>query len=303
MSIDQDRREAALGWVVRVNDPEFHAWDEFTAWLEADAANADAFHALEQSETEMRPLVAQVSAGETIARPRRRAFVLAASAAAFAALTTAIVAPRLAPVDYVTAPGEIRMISLGGKDRLVMNGATKLALSGWDRRNVRLESGQALLELRDPAKGKVEVTSGDLKLVDVGTVFEVSREAHETRVLVSEGAIVADPKGARLKLGPGQRLDAKDGAGVLVAQTADAGSVGAFQRGQLIYVDEPLDHVVADIRRSTGLDISADEAISARRFTGTLSVADVRRNPQSLGPLVGVSIMQSGRTWKLGGRI
>jgi len=302
MSIDQDRREAALGWVVRVNDPDFHGWDEFTAWLEADAANADAFHALEQSETEMRPLVAQVSAGETIARPRRRAFVLAASAAAFAALTTAIVAPRLAPVDYVTAPGEIRMISLGGKDRLVMNGATKLALSGWDRRNVRLESGQALLELRDPAKGKVEVTSGDLKLVDVGTVFEVSREAHETRVLVSEGAIMADPKGARLRLGPGQRLDAKDGAGVLVAQTADAGSVGAFQRGQLIYVDEPLDHVVADIRRSTGLDISADEAISARRFTGTLSVADVRRNPQSLGPLVGVSIMQSGKTWKLGGR-
>jgi len=301
MNIDRDRREAALGWLVRVNDPEFEGWDEFTAWLEADSANAGAFHALEQSEAEMRPLVERVQV-RPVARPERRRLALVAGVAAFAAAVTAIIAPGLMPVDYSTAPGEVRSVSLGGKDRLVMNGSTKLALSGWNRRDVRLESGQALLELRDPANGKISVTSGDLKLVDVGTVFEVTREASETRVIVSEGAVVADPDGAKLRLGAGQKLDAKDGASVLQAEAADVASVGAFQRGQLSYIDEPVDHVVADLRRSTGLDISADRAISARRFTGTLSVADVRRDPKSLGPLVGVSIKQTGNTWKLGGR-
>ena len=301
MNIDRDRREAALGWLVRVNDPEFEGWDEFTAWLEADSANAGAFHALEQSEAEMRPLVEQAQI-RPAAPPERRRLALVAGVAAFAAAVTAVIAPGLMPVDYSTAPGEIRIVSLGGKDRLVMNGSTKLALWGWNRRDVHLESGQALLELRDPAKGKIAVTSGDLKLVDVGTVFEVTRDAGETRVIVSEGAVVADPDGAKLRLGAGQKLDAKDGASVLQAEAADVASVGAFQRGQLTYIDEPVDHVVADLRRSTGLDISADAAISAQRFTGTLSVADVRRDPKSLGPLVGVSIKQTGKTWKLGGR-
>ena len=64
-------------------------------------------------------------------------------------------------------------------------------------------------------RGQGRGASGDLKLVDVGTVFEVLATAHETRVFVSEGAVMADPDGARLKLGAGQRLDTEDGAGVL----------------------------------------------------------------------------------------
>jgi transmembrane sensor len=206
------------------------------------------------------------------------------------------------PVDHSTGPGEVRVVNLGGEDRLVMNGSTRLELAGWDRRSVRLEQGQVLLQLRDSGRDKIELTSGDLTLVDVGTVFEVSREGRQTRVLVSEGAIVADPGGARLKLGAGERLDTRDGATVLQAVPADPAAVGSFERGHLVYVNEPLDQVLADVRRSTGLDISLDPAISARRFTGTLSVAEVRRNPRSLGPLVGVTIEQSGKAWKVGGR-
>ena len=40
MTHDSARREAALDWLVRTNDPEFEGWIEFTAWLEADAASA-----------------------------------------------------------------------------------------------------------------------------------------------------------------------------------------------------------------------------------------------------------------------
>ena len=84
---------------------------------------------------------------------------------------------------------------------------------------------------------------------------------------------------------------------------ADISSVGSFERGQLSYVDEPLTHIIADLRRSTGIDISASEAISARRFTGTLSVAEVKRDPRSLAPLLGVTVEQSGQGWKLGGKV
>jgi transmembrane sensor len=301
---DSDRREAALDWLVRTNDPEFERWDEFTAWLEESSANADAYHALAAGEAEMLPLVEAIpAAADPVRKPERRRFAMVAGVAALAAVGAAVVAPRMMPVDYSTGPGEVRIVSLGGQDQLVMNGDTRLQLAGWDHRSVRLEQGQLLLRLHNPDGSKVAVISGDLELVDVGTVFEVSRNGHQTRVLVSEGAVVADPDGAGLKLAAGQRLDTEDGASVLQALPADITSVGSFERGQLSYLDEPLDHVVADLRRSTGIDFSASAAISTRRFTGTLSVAEVKRDPRSLEPLLGITMERSGQGWILGGKV
>mgnify|MGYP003579191388 CR=1 FL=1 len=57
-----------------------------------------------------------------------------------------------------------------------------------------------LVRLLEPGASKIALLSGDLKLVDVGTIFEVSRDGRETRVQVSQGAVVADPDGARLRL-------------------------------------------------------------------------------------------------------
>ena len=304
MTHDSDRREAALDWLVRTNDPEFAGWAEFTAWLEESAANADAYHALAGYEAEMLPLVEAVpAAAEPTRQPQRRRLALVAGVVAFAAAATAIVAPRMMPVDYSTGPGEVRIVSLGGQDQLVMNGDTKLELAGWDRRTVQLGQGQVLLRLREPGQEKIELITGDLKLVDVGTVFEVSRDGPETRLLVSEGAVIADPAGAGLKVAAGQRLDTQDGATVLQAMPADISSVGSFERGQLSYLDEPLGHVIADLRRSTGIDFSPSAAISTRRFTGTLSVAEVKRDPRSLEPLLGISMERSGQGWRLGGKV
>jgi len=304
MTQNVDRREAALDWLVRTNDPDFDAWDEFTAWLEADPTNADAYHALVESEERMRPFVEATPVADVVVPQRKRPrLAIAAGIAALAAAATAIVAPRMMAVEYSTGPGEVRIVSLGGQDKLVMNGSTRLELAGFDRRTVRLAQGQVLLRLNDPGQDKIELLSGDLKLVDVGTVFEVARDGQDTRVVVSEGAVVADPGGAGLKLMPGQRLDTTDGAAVLQAGPADISSVGSFERGQLSYVDEPLGNVVDDLRRSTGIDISASTAISARRFSGTLSVAEVKRDPNSLAPLLGVSVERSGQGWKLGGKV
>lgn len=299
-----DPRDAALDWLVRTNDPEFDGWDEFTTWLEASPAHADAYHRLAASEAEMLPLVEVRDA--PIERPDRRTgqrrLAAAASVAIFVAAATAVVVPRLTPVEHSTGAGEMRTIALGGQDQLVMNGGTRLALSGWDHRTVRLEQGQVLLRLRDTGQGKVELVSGDLHLIDVGTVFEVARDGTDTRVLVSEGAVVADPAGARLKIAAGQRLDTEDGAQMLKATPADVSSVGSFENGQLVYLEEPLENVVADLRRSAGLDFSADPSISGRRFSGTLSIREVRRDPQSLGPLLGVAIERSTLGWKLKGK-
>ena len=305
MTNDSARRESALDWLVRTNDPEFDSWSEFTDWLEADPANADAYHALATSEAEMRPLVAEAAPAPRPQRqPQRRRFAVAAGVAALAITAGALFAPWMMPVDYQTRPGEVRVIALGGEDQLVMNGGTHLELAGFDQRTVRLIHGQVLLNMREPTQEPIEVLSGDLRLVDVGTVFEVSRDGGDTRVIVSEGAVIADPKGARVLLTAGERLDTSEGGSVLRASTADVSSVGAFARGQLTYVGEPIGNVLDDLTRSTGIDFSAGASMEARRFTGTLSIPEVKRDPRSLEPLLGVRLeRQPDQGWRVEGRV
>ena len=106
MTQSANQREAALNWLVRTNDPDFEAWDEFSAWLEADSSNADAYHALAQSEAEMRPFVEAAPGAEPAVRTSNRPrLALVAGVAALAAAATAIVAPRMMAVDYSTGPG------------------------------------------------------------------------------------------------------------------------------------------------------------------------------------------------------
>jgi len=296
--------EEALAWLVRTNDADFEDWEAFMEWLEADPVNASAYHRLADSENEMRPLVERIAPPaplptQTPARTRR--YAIAASLAVIAAAGATILVPRLSPVPYATGPGEQRTLTLAQGDRILMNGDTRLALAGLDRRTVRLEQGEILLQLHGSGEGKVRVKSGDLELVDVGTIFDVVREAETTSVTVAEGAVVADPDGARLALRKGSRLDAKDGDTVLRATTIDTASVGAWNSGQLSYRSESLARVISDLRRSTGIDFVLQPDMGPRQFTGTLAIAEVRRDPQALAPLLGVNMRRSGKRWEIRG--
>lgn len=292
-------REEALGWVVRTNDPDFGAWDEFTEWLEQSPEHADAYHRLLASEDEVKPLLPAAVPADVTPRPRVSTRAVGWFGAAAAVAIAMLFVPRVTPVEHSTIPGQTASLSLGGRDRILLNGGTRVQLSGLDRRNVRLVEGQILLRLEEPGGGRVTVESGDLELVDVGTVFEVARSGRTTRVIVSKGAVVADPDGAALRLDPGEGLDTSDGAQKLTAIMVDPSAVGAFAQGQLVYRGERVNRVIEDLRRTSGIDFSADPAIGARQFTGTLSIREVKRDPRSLEPLLGLAMERSGQGWHL----
>jgi transmembrane sensor len=295
--------EEALTWLIRTNDPEFQDWEAFTDWLERDPTNADAYHRLAGRETD---LLAQLEKGGAVRdalrpSPVPRRFAIAASLAVLAAAGTTILVPRLTPQSYVTAPGEQRTITLAEGDQLVMNGGTRLEVAGFDRRTVRLTEGEILVRLQGPANQGLKVTSGDLLLTDIGTVFDVVRIGTLTSVAVSEGAIVADPSGARLVLRKGDRLDARDGDRILRPMRVDEASIGAWTGGQLVYRSEPVGRVIGDLRRTTGIDFTLQDDMGPRQFTGTLAIAEIRNDPQALGPLLGLDVKRAGDRWMIAG--
>lgn len=295
--------EEALAWLVRTNDPEFADWEGFTVWLEADSRRADEYHRLAQSELLVGPALASfepelVQDNEPPRRGWQRAWGIAASVL-LVGLTGALLAlPNFTARTYSTKPGQTRTIALASGDEMLLNGGSRVEVGGWKGRDVRVEQGQALFRLAGAER--LEVRSGDLEIVDIGTVFEVSRTDDRSRVIVDEGAVMVDPDGAGLTLAAGQQVEAEDGATRLRAQPAPPGSAGAWTRGQLVYLNAPIADVAADLRRSTGLAFSTSSAMGARRFSGTLNIADVRRDPSSLGPLMGVPVQQAGNGWRLG---
>ncbi|WP_300974929.1 FecR domain-containing protein [Sphingomonas sp. LHG3406-1] len=294
-------REEALNWLVRTNDPEFCDWDGFTAWLEQDRAHAEAYHRLAASELEMTPIVAEqamVQDNVEAPQPDRRRVWLIAGLSVAASVAGLVSFQTLKGEQIITRPGEQRTIAMASGNELVLNGDTAITIAGWSKDKVRLERGQALFRLA--GKDRLIVKAGELELVDIGTEFEVTRNGARTHVVVSEGAVLVDPGGAELKLDAGQQLDAADGATRLRSTAAPAGVAGAWARGQLVYVDAPVREVAADLRRSTGQVFTTNSAFGGQRFTGTLNLADVRRDPTTLGPLLGVSVRPAREGWQLG---
>lgn len=303
MNAEQDRvRSEALDWLVKTGDPGFDQWDRFTQWLEQSPDHADAYHWLAAGLADADGLLTDVRVAEPEVAPvqprRHMRLAFAASVAVLAAAGAVMLSPLLTTDDYATAPGQMRTIALEDGNRLILNGDTKVTLAGLNRDEIRLEKGQLFLKL--DGKPRVAVTSGDLRFVDIGTVFEVSRSGSETRLVVSEGAVMADPDGARVKVGAGQMLETHDGDDTLGVQPAST-AAGGWVNGQLNYSDAPISQVLDDLHRSTGLVFSTSPAMSAGRFSGTLSAKDIRNDPETLGPLLGVSVKRSGDKWLVEG--
>lgn len=293
----QQRMDDALDWAVRTNDPDFVQWDAFTAWLERDPRNADAYHDVQAAEIALRDCVP----AREPATPSERAPLVAATrrwapwGGAVAAALAIMLALPSGLSEVATAPGETRTVALADGDAMVMNGDTVVHMAK-DRRTIRLDQGQIYLAL-DSAAAPISVELGALTVVDIGTRFDVTRNGDVARVAVSDGAVRATRGDQELVVRAGERLLATPDA--LALDPQGGGDAGQWRSGQLTYRDERIAVVAQDLARATGIDISVDKGIADQRFTGTLTVADVREDPASLGQLLGIAITDRGTAWSL----
>jgi transmembrane sensor len=298
---------AALDWVLRTRDPEFTEWEAFTSWLEADPAHGERYHMLMADADDMDALVAAVPqpvlpAPRESAWHRRRWLGGAIAAALVGVVGWQAYDGRAQPFAIETAPGERRIVPLADGSRVALNGGTRLLLDRKDGRTARLEHGEALFTIRHDAAQPFQVAVGDDRLLDIGTRFNVVRADGQTRVAVSEGAVMFNPDAEKVRLNPGQALRSVDGAGRYTLAAVDAATVGGWQTGRLEYDGAPLAEVAADIARATGTHLKVDAGIAARPFRGTILLDGLARDPSRLGPLLDVRITPRDDRWELNAR-
>ncbi|HWJ68632.1 MAG TPA: FecR domain-containing protein [Sphingobium sp.] len=297
---DDATGQAALDWVIRQRDPAFADWEPFADWLAADPAHAQAYHELAALDGDLERLpAAPVAPGHRVNRRLWLGGALAASLAVVAGIGVL----RHAPDDkqrIETAMGETRTVALADGSRIAINGGTAILLDKADPRRATLERGQALFHVvhRDDAPFRVSV--GAAQLVDIGTVFDVTRTDEGTVVAVSEGAVIYNPASSKVRIDAGRRLVADDASGQLVLSAVSPAAVGGWQAGQLVYDGLPLRDVAAEVERTTGVRIRVNPGAAGILFRGAFQTGgDEARMVEDLAGLSGTRATREARGWTL----
>lgn len=297
-----DIRDQAALWMARARDPRFSDWDALTDWLEADPAHNLAYEAAFAGHD-----LAGGLAGEDRSMPsvaighargwRRSRWIGGGIAGAAAAALIALVLPNFAQTAEMiaqTGPGEHRLIRLNDGSEIALNGNTRLVLDRKNGRTARLERGEAMFSIVHDETRPFTVDTDGARMVDLGTRFDVLRNARGSEVAVAEGAVLYDPSGAAVRLGPGRLLRKADGSNIVEVNQADPAAIGTWRSGRLVYREAPLWRVADDLSRATGAAVAVDPAVSGHLFTGaiTLAQADRATLARRLGSLLDVTVAQ-----------
>jgi transmembrane sensor len=303
MAIDDKVREEALAWAVRTGDPAFADWDAFTLWLEADPRHAAAYDLVSAAVAEGGELIAAAPAnddGESEPPARRSRGWFASGLAALLAVVAGVwtLSEQRDLYTVATMMGETRAVTLEAGTRIELAGGSALVLDRKDKRFARLDRGQALFTVRHDAGHPFEVTVGDERLVDLGTVFDVRHEAGSLTVAVSEGAVQFDPDGAAVRISPGEVLRRTAGSDSYAVEAIPAEQVGEWREGRLTFEAASLPEVAAQLSRATGVEYVAGKG--AATVSGSILVEPLRADPAAVGPLLGLSVRAEGKRWVIG---
>ncbi|HEY3949262.1 FecR family protein [Phenylobacterium sp.] len=293
---EQARREQAetdaSAWLARLSGEHVVEQDghAFEAWLAADPENRPAYeralapwHEFEiRAETVLEELTALDRRRAMRARSRWSGWMAGGGVAVAAAAALVILPPSLreAPAQtYQTARAQHQKIKLADGSTIDMDAETRLTvrISG-GRRQVALANGQAIFNvIHDPSR-PFTVEAAGREIRDVGTQFEVRDRQDGLTVTVAQGRVEVRPgasgSGQTYLLTPGERLAIGQG-GAEAVRLVDPQETFSWRSGRLVYRNQPLQDVVADLNREFAQQIDiGDPALARIPITGVIVLDD-----------------------------
>lgn len=310
---DQMAEEAAR-WFVRLQDAAASGddWLAFEAWLTASPDHQDAYDRAERLWLELeesQPVIARAldvpaPAGARRASPvraptrlSRRGWLGAAAAIAATIVAGVGIATRMQPAPfqtYRTAPGETREVALADGTRIHMNAESSLRVSlGKDARQVEMADAEAVFDVAHDPTRPFLITVGDRQVRVVGTEFNLRHRARDVVLTVRRGIVevrpASRPDARATRVTVGQQLVHTDGQQASVLTTPGADAAFAWTAGQLIYQQQPLSVVAADLSRRFARPVRvADPELGRLRFSGVLvtdNEDDVMRRLEAFAPI------------------
>ena len=291
-----DQQQAALAWLSLLHDqPSSGDQATFSRWLQADPAHVEAYSQAqmlwELSEVPARKLADEDALAlqgylNAMHLSKRLRAVRGAGALAMAACLLVMLSMGAGwqpsrwvedfGADYVTAPGEVKTVTLADQSHVTLDADSAIAVDfSQGERHVQLRRGAGFFSVTHTgASFVVEAGSGETRVL--GTQFEVRLQPAGAQVTVLSGRVGVTPakQGPQQILTAGQQVAYADG----VAEpwhAVNSEARLAWRDGWLNYYKAPLAEVIEDLRRYyPGRILLLSDELGARRVSGSFPSND-----------------------------
>jgi transmembrane sensor len=199
------------------------------------------------------------------------------------------------PEHFETALGEQHSAVLSDGSLVTLNTTSAIEVHfGKEQRRVTLHAGgEALFQVAHDAARPFEVTAGEVTVRAVGTRFNVDRHSQALKVTVIEGRVEVSTGTARVPLSAGEQLTLTTDGPPKVSH-ANVSAATAWTQRQLIFANQPLGEVAAEINRYNRkvIDIQSTELLG-EQVTGVFQSDDPASFLAFLDRIPGVSVEAS----------
>lgn len=293
-------QDQALAWFARLQDSKVSESDraEFASWLAASPTHRAAYDKVSQL-WQSQGLEVALSQYASISLPQkqRKLHPQRLATAACIVLTSGwlLLGSGLIErwqADAVTAIGEQRRIVLADGSAVTLNTDTALAFGTIsEQRGVKIIKGEAYFEVQ-PDKNRpfiVETDQGTVRVV--GTRFSI-KTGDATQVDVESGIVVcAGQQGGSRQLTAGQHTRIAS-QGVAEITPIDTNGTFAWLKGRLIFQDQPLGAVIAELDRyHSGAIVITDAKLAQTRITGNYKLEDTAAIIRTLAGITGARVI------------
>jgi transmembrane sensor len=284
--------DEAIDWLVLLRSGSMSAESrrEFEHWLQQDGAHQTAFAHAEalwgaaaKVIKETLPLQRK-TAVQTFRPVRRSAWNRSLATAASLFLGVWMTWSSLADwmlSDYSTVVGEQKQVVLADGSSIFLNTDTAISLDlSGELRRVVLLKGQAEFTVAKDAARPFEVVADNTTVRALGTVFQVFvQTSGAVDVTVSEHAVGVrlqdKPAAEQARIEEGERLHYSGSGELNRAMPVNLNQINAWQRGKLIFRDQPLVEVIAELNRySKARIVLKGDDIEQLRVSGVFPIDD-----------------------------
>lgn len=304
-----DQQQAAFAWLSLLHDqPSSGDQLTFSHWLQADPAHAEAYAQAqvvwELSEGPARTLADEDALAlqrylNAMNRSPRRNIGRWSGALAMAACLLLMVglgagwqplrwADDLS-ADYVSAPGQIRTVTLADQSQVTLDADSAIAVDfSRGERHVQLRRGAGFFSVTHTGEPfVVEAEKGQARVL--GTQFEVRLQPYGAQVTVLSGrvGVTAERNAEQQILTAGQQVAYGEGSAEKL-HAVDSEAQLAWRQGWLNYYKASLADVVEDLRRYyPGRILLLNDELAARRVSGSFPSKDPQAVLNSLQGVLG----------------
>jgi transmembrane sensor len=194
--------------------------------------------------------------------------------------------------DYKTGTGEQRRLSLGAV-AIQMNTQTGLAqLAAKSATGIRLIHGEVALDTQGVP---IVVEAGAARITSAHASLDVRIEGGEVCVTCVSGEVRIDHPRGSLVATSAEQVTYSDRDGAKVAAT-DLAAVTAWQQGMLIFHDEPVSRVIAEVNRyRKGRIVVLNETLARRSIYITLHLDEIDAVIDQLQHFSGAHVLRLGQ--------